>query len=229
MTKLAKVKKKTSDFISTKESELRWVFLEQPGRPNKNGIQCLNASIYVNKDSEGLKKFKDFLQVFWEENKPSGASKKPKSTGVRFVKVKVLDSDGNETYNENDEVVYEFTDEVAINCWTAAQWPAKNGEDPEPRIIKIYNAKGNEISLGDKKIGNGSFGAISFTASIYDQGEGSQGVTLFLDAIQLTQFVGYSQDAGFESEEGDFYGIATEFEPVDEVERQPDYPHTGLS
>lgn len=216
LTKLAKISAKTSDFISTKEGELRWVFIDQPGKPNKNGIPCLNASVFVKKNSKGLKKLKSFIQTFWVDNKPSGAPKKPKSTGIRPVKVKVLDSAGNETYDENDEVVYDFTGEVAINFWTKAQWPAKDDKAPEPHIINIYNAKGNVISLGNKKIGNGSFGAVSFTASIYDQGEGSQGITLFLVAIQLTQFVEYAQDAGFEAEEGDFDGVATEFNLVEE-------------
>jgi len=212
-TKQPKMVAKTSDFIPCSEAELRWIFIDQPGKENMQGKLCLNASVYVNKDSKGLVKLKDALAKFWDENKPSGAPKKPKSIGITKVKAKdesgedILDSDDNQTY----------TDEVAINFWTGATWP-----DGKPHVIRIFSAKGNEISLGSKKIGNGSFGSVSFAAGIYDAGKGSQGITLYLNAIQITKFVEYTQEAGFEAEDGDFDGVPTEFDEVtSEQEAKP--------
>ena len=203
---------KTSDFIPCNEAELRWIFIDQPGKENMQGKMCLNASIYVNKDSEGLKALREALAKFWDENKPAGAPKKPKSLGISKVKAK--DESGEDILDKNDEPTY--TDEIAINFWTGAAWP-----DGKPHVIDIYNAKGNKISLGGKKIGNGSFGSISFAASIYDAGKGSQGVTLYLNAIQLTSFVEYTQEAGFGAEEGDFDGVPTEFDETVSDDAKP--------
>ena len=69
-------------------------------------------------------------------------------------------------------------------------------------------ARQDQLFLGSKKIGNGSKGALSITAGIYNREDG-KGVMLFLNGIQITKFVEYpGADAGFgelETEEG--YGL----------------------
>ena len=205
---------KTSDFIPCKDAELRYVFIDQPGRENQSGKMCLNASIFVSKDHPGLEKLKEAIKTYWEENKPAGAPKKPKSTGISLVKVKKLDDAGEEVLDENDEPVYDYTGEAQINFWTGAKWPAKGDKPETDHEIPIGNAKGNRISLGGKKIGNGSFGSITGAAGVYDAGKGAQGVTLYLNAIQITKFVEYIQEAGFDAQEGDFEGVEPAFDEV---------------
>jgi len=203
---------RTSDFIPCKYAELRYVFIDQPGRENQSGKMCLNASIFVDKDHPGFKLMKDAIQEYWDTNKPAGAPKKPKSTGLSLVKEKILDEAGEEVLDDNDEPTFNYTGEAQINFWTGAEWPAKGDNPATPHDIAIYNAKGNKVSLGDKKIGNGSLGAIVGAAGVYDAGKGAQGVTLYLNAIQLTKFVEYTQDAGFDAQEGDFDGVPTELD-----------------
>jgi len=203
----------TSKFIPTKEGELRWIFIDQPGKENLQKKMVLQASLYCKTDSKGCQALKDKLEDFWEANKPAGAPPAAKSYGWTDVEEK--DEEGNTVYEgKGKNAVAKLTGETVFAFWTGAVWP-----DGKPHAIDIYNAKGAKIALGGKKIGNGSFGAISGAMSIYDAGKGAQGVTLYLNAIQVTQFVEYSQDAGFGEEEGDFDGVASEFEgTVDEAE-----------
>lgn len=196
MGKLATKPFRTSEHVPTKESELRWVFIDQPGKPNLQDKMCLNATLVLKTASKGCEALKTAIEDFWDENKPSGA-KKAKSFGWRDE----VDDDEKPT------------GETSFSFWTSATWP-----DGKPHIIDIYNAKGSKIALGGKKIGNGSFGAISGVMGIYDQGVAARGVTLYLNAIQLTQFLEFSQDAGFGEEEGDFDGVATEFDGTSEEE-----------
>jgi len=192
----------TSKFIPVKEGELRWIFIDQPGKENLQKKMVLQSSLYCKTDSDGCQALKDALEEFWKANKPAGAPPMAKSYGWTDVIEK--DGEGNNVYEGDNPTL---TGETVFAFWTGAVWP-----DGKPHEIAIYNAKGSKIALGGKKIGNGSFGAISGAMSIYDAGKGAQGVTLYLNAIQVTQFVEYSQDAGFGEEEGDFDGVATDFE-----------------
>ena len=194
----------TSKFIPTKEGELRWIFIDQPGKENLQGKMVLQASLYCKTDSKGCQALKDKLEEFWTANKPAGAPPSAKSYGWTDVKEK--DADGNDVYDKDKNPV--LTGETVFAFWTGATWP-----DGKPHIIDIYGASGtSKISLGGKKIGNGSNGAISGAMSIYDAGKGAQGVTLYLNAIQVTQFTEFAQDAGFGEEEGEFDGVESEFE-----------------
>lgn len=192
----------TSKFVPVKEAELRWIFIDQPGKENLQGKMVLQSSLYCKTDSKGCKALKDKLEEFWKANKPAGAPPKAKSYGWTDCTQK--DEEGNDMYDGDKPLL---TGETVFAFWTGATWP-----DGKPRVIDIYGAKGSKIALGGKKIGNGSHGAISGVMSIYDAGKGAQGVTLYLNAIQVTEFIEYAQDAGFGEEEGEFDGVASEFE-----------------
>jgi hypothetical protein len=199
--------------LVTPVGELAWVFITDQGKKDLNGNDRFVASVSFHKDSAEFKEVEAKIDAFWAANKPKGS--KLKSNGIKVVQTKTdqKDSDG--------EPVYEDTDMRSVNFWTGITYP--NGK---PKVIKIHNAKGSEISLGDKKIGNGSMGAISGAMGLYDQGVAARGVTLYLNAIQLKKFVEFTGgDAGFEnnSEEGDFEGVAGDFgtEEVGNSEAKP--------
>lgn len=81
--------------------------------------------------------------------------------------------------------------------------------DGKPKKISVYNSafpKPQKINLGDKKIGNGSEGAISGNLKRYKQAKGAVGVSLFLNSVQLSKFVEYTEDAGFSGVEGGYTG-----------------------
>jgi len=210
----------TSDHVPVLEGELRWVFIDAPGKPAMDPTKPnrKQASLYVKSDSAGCKSLIAALEEFWTANKAKGQKKK--SLGYREESVL---KDGGD---EDDEADWIKTGMTAFSFWTGANWPPKKGEEEgNDRVVDVYNSKGNRISLGGKKIGNGSFGAISGTMAMYHNGT-NHGVSLYLNAIQLVKFNEYSEDAGFDSQdsvEGGFEGVDTEFESVatEETEGKP--------
>lgn len=80
------------------------------------------------------------------------------------------------------------------------------------KTIITYNSANppSKIELGEKKIGNGSMGAISGKLRRYNKGR-DVGVSLFLNAIQIVNLIEYVGDAGFEAQEGGFTGNTEEF------------------
>lgn len=189
--------------------ELNWVYINGNPKRDAKGNERYVASLYLHKDSEEFKEIESKIKKFWMENKPKGA--KMKSNGIKVVQRKV---EGE--VDENGDQLYEDTDMMSINFWTATAFP-----DGKPKYIRIFNARNSEVSLGGKKIGNGSRGAISGAMSIYDREDG-KGVTLFLNDIKLTKFVEFAGgDPGFGNDEVDdedaFEGVEGSF-GVDEAE-----------
>ena len=197
----------TSDYVPVLEGELRWIFIDAPGKPAMDPTKPnrKQASLYVKSDSKGCKAFIKALEEFWKANKASG--QKLKSLGYR--EETVLKEGGDEDKEED----WVKTGMTAFSFWTGACWP-----DGNDRVVQIYNSKGAKVSLGGKKIGNGSYGAISGTMAMYHNGT-NHGVSLYLNAIQLVKFVEFTDDAGFEAQEeveGGFEGVDTEFDGVAE-------------
>jgi len=169
--------------LVTPVGELKWVFITGNGKKDLNDNDRYVASITYPKDSPEAQQLQEQVEAFWEENKPKGA-KDPKSTGLK-----------NEVVKEQE------TGNIIANFWTATTFP-----DGKPKVIKTYNSKGAEVALGSKAIGNGSRGAISGAMAIYDASKVNRGVTLYLNAIQLTKFTPYSSDAGFAVQEDGWTG-----------------------
>lgn len=189
-----------SQRLVTPVGELKWVFITGQGKKDLNDNDRYVASICFANDDPKLESLKAQVDAFWEENKPKG--RKMKSNGLRPETVK----------NEAGE--YEETGNTLLTMWTGITFP-----DGTPKVIKTMNSKGLEVSLGSKKIGNGSRGVLSGVMSIYDNGPAACGVTIYLNAIQLTKFVPYEDDAGFtevDDEEGGFTG-----EELNEAGLQP--------
>ena len=200
------LKFKTSEFVPTAEAELAWVFIDGEGKADLNGKMRYVASLKVKSDTDGCKALKEAISTFWKENKPKGG--KLKSSGYRTE----MENDGEKTDDNGDQLKKE-TGFTMFNFWTGTAF-----QDGNKRKIDIYNSKGNKVSLQGKKIGNGSKGAISGTMAIYDNGPSAQGVTLYLNAVQLTKFVEFSGDAGFGEEDGEFDGVDSEFDEVTSAE-----------
>lgn len=194
---------KVTEQIVTPVGELAWVFITGKGREDLNGNDRYVASLKLANDSAELKAIKATIKEFWDANKPKGKGL-PKSNGIKV---------------QRDKETGEETGFTLINMWTGTTFP-----DGKIKVIKTYNSKGIEVNLGSKSIGNGSRGSLSGVLAIYSNGP-NVGVTVYLNAVQLTKFVEYSTDAGFaaqEDGEDSFTGIDNEegFEPVDEVSSQ---------
>jgi len=164
--------------IVTPVGDLKWVFITGQGKKDLNDNDRYVASVAFPSDSPELESITESINNYWNENKPKGKNKF-KSNGIK----EEFDKDGNATGYH------------LVNFWTGITFP-----DGSPKVIKTMNARGAEVALGIKKIGNGSRGAISGAMAIYQNGP-NVGVTLYLNAIQLTKFVEFSSDAGFEVQE----------------------------
>ena len=137
---------------------------------------------------------------YWEQNKPKGA-KAPKSTGVYPHTVK-----DEAASKEEGENVYKETGNTVVRFKTGTTY-----QSGDPKIVKVFNSKGNEVSLHGKKIGNGSRGRANGVMAIYNINKATCGITFYLNSIQLSKFVEFTGGANFdEIEDGDFEGVEGE-------------------
>lgn len=131
-----------------------------------------SACLRLKKDSPECKKLIADINSAWEAFKAEkGIKKPPKSLGYKPA----LDSEGNET----DEYEFKFS----TNSFY---------KDGKPNKVIVLNAKGKEVEIGDRLIGNESKGCIHGTIGGYSTA-GNVGVSLYLTAIQLTKFIEYTK------------------------------------
>lgn len=198
---------KAQQFVTPK-GELTWVFITGEGRLTQDKKSSrFSASLKLKAGSKALKDFEATIKEYWDEHKPTKKSKL-KSNGIR--EEVLTDDEGNETK----------TGYSLINCWTGVTWP-----DGKAKVVDVYNAKGVKVDMGDKKIGNESEGFLSGAMGTYDT-DGSTGVTLYLNAVQMTKFVEYAGSALL-SEEVEEDGWTGEDEETG-FEPQADEPKPGL-
>lgn len=183
------------------KGELQWVTIDGEGKENMSGKLQYVANVVMSAEDAAPLIAK--LEAFWEENKPNGFKKAPKSMGYYPEKEKNPDTD--EWDIETGRISFAFKTGTTYT-------------DGAAKVINIHNAKGNKISLGGRKIGNGSMGIIGGAMGVYaNQPKGKvldAGVTLYLNAIQLTKFEEYSTDDSFAAQEEDG------FEGFDETTEQ---------
>jgi len=172
------------------KGDLQWVTYEGEGKENMSGKLQYVANVVVA--PEVAADLIATLEAFWEENKPAGFKKAPKSMGY-YSEV--------EKNPETDEWDIE-TGRVSFAFKTGVEY-----SDGKPKVINIHNAKGNQISLGGRKIGNGSIGIIGGAMGVYENKQKGKvldaGVTLYLNSIQITKFEEYKDGDTFEAQEED--------------------------
>jgi hypothetical protein len=184
--------------VVTPVGELYYVNISGQGKENYNedGYEYTAALRLTGDKAEELKAKIDAVA----ETIPSGHTLK--STGYKEL---VRDEEGKlrspsktkpKTDDEENTGIWEFT--FKTNTTFA---------DGSPKKIAVYNKDAKRVELGNRKIGNGSEGAISgkMKGGSYKK---DFSVSLYLNAIQLTKFEEYVGDAGFDAhEEGDFEGV----------------------
>lgn len=187
----------TNKVIDSPVGDLEWVHITGTGKPDLQGEPKYQVDVVIT--PEQAKPFKKMVMEYWEENKPKGA-KAPKSTGIYPHTVK-----DEEASKEAGETQYKETGKTVIRFKTGTTF--KSGDQ---KIIKVFNSKGNEVSLQGKKVGNGSRGRVNGVMAIYDFNTAARGVTFYLNAIQLSKFVEWTGGADFDAideEDGGFEGV----------------------
>lgn len=191
--------------------DLKWVVYNGEGKENLSGRMKYQSDLVLPVDSEECKNLKADIDAFWEEGRPAGlpAKKPAKSLGYRLEKEPVLDEDGNKQYGDDGKVVSKETGNMVFTFSTDTTYPSG-----DPKIINIFNSKGNKVDLGGKKIGNGSRGQLSGAMGIYTVKDAKGktvidgGVTLYLNSIRLVKFVEFSGEEAWDEadEEGGWTG-----------------------
>lgn len=196
--------------IKTPKGLLEWVTITGEGKENLSGKMKYQANVVLDPQNvPAHQAMIDKIDAFWKENKPKGFKRPPKSTGYYLHDV-ITDADGDAVYDEETgKKVFDKEGKVHLTFSTDTTFPSGDN-----KVVKVYNAKANVISLGDKSIGNGSEGYIAGAMGIYEAKQKGKtidaGVTLYLNGIQLTKFVEFTgADDGFEAEEDEdgFTGV----------------------
>ena len=185
----------TNKVIDSPVGDLEWVVIDGEGKPDLQNVPKYQCDVVIT--PEQAETFKEIVLKFWEDNKPKGA-KDAKSLGIYPHTVK-----DEKASREAGENVYKETGNTVIRFKTGTTF-----QSGDPKVIKIFNSKGNEVSLQGKKIGNGSRGRVNGVMAIYNINKATCGVTFYLNAIQLSKFVEWTGGADFdEIEDGDFEGV----------------------
>jgi len=191
--------------VTTPKGKFGFTIISGKGK-EKKGKSVYMTSVSMP-DAEA-KPLIDAIEEYWKENKPKGAKRdKVQTIGYRPLTKKSdkVDEDGDAIYEE----VPGYTEFFAA---TGTTWP-----DGKTKEIKVYNAKGRPVSLGDKGIGIGSEGRFKANMLTYDV-EGNYGINLYLEGVQLTKYVEYVADDGFDADEDEegWTGDDDSFEGVEE-------------
>ncbi len=205
--------------VVTPPGDLYYVNISGQGKENYNedGFEYV-ASIRL----EG-EKAKKLIAEIDEVAKQMPKDHYLKSTGYKEL---VKDKDGNlrsptkrkpKTEDEKGTGIYEF--QFKTNTTFA---------DGKPKKITVRNGKNQKVDLGETRVGNESYGAISgkMKGTSYKD---EFSVSLYLNAIQLIRLEEYVADDGFDSYEDEddvFVGVEdaeTGFtsQPEEEVKEEP--------
>jgi len=197
--------------IDSPVGNLEWVFIDGEGKPDLQGIPKYSVDVVLA--PEQAEPFKAMVAAYWEDNKPKGA-KAAKSTGCYPHTVK--DEEASKKEGEN---VYKETGNTTVRFKTSTTY-----QSGDKKIVKIFNSKGNEVSLHGKKIGNGSRGRVNGVMAIYNINKATCGITFYLNSVQLSKFVEFTGGSSFdEIDDGDgFDGVEGDMpEAIENEESKP--------
>ncbi len=193
--------------FKTPKASLLWATIDGEGKENLSGQMKYVVTAVVPENSEIV----ESIKAFWKTNKPTGFKdvkkdeKNPKgykSLGIypHTVKTDEVDEDGDAIYETVEGM-------VELRFSTDVTWP-----DGKPKVITIYNAKGNKVQLPeDTKIGNDTIGKVAGAMGLYTVEKNNKvldaGVTLYLNGIQILKLVEYTADDGFEADDSEEDGF----------------------
>ena len=210
--------------MDTPVGELEWVTITGDGKPNMSGTPNYWATLVLDpnrvdpttseKRAKSHKDFIDTLNFFWEENKPKG--KYEIKGGIKPHKI------ASDEKDENGDTVWKETGKFQITVKTGTTIKKRNSDKVDPKIIKVFNAQGAEVDMGNKRIGNGSKGRLGMVLTLFiTNAPGttkvmSSGLSFYLNRIQLVSLVEYS-GGGFDAIDDDELEDGEQFAGAGEV------------
>lgn len=190
---------------TTPLGELSWIFIDGKGKRNYNDDGDIFAATITFTKEVGQEVI-DTVEAFYEEHKVKGKSKgsmgwyHPYVLDDKGEKIPLLDADKNVI----EDKYKQDKDFVCMTFKTGIEWP-----DGKPKVINTYNAAGDKVSLGQTKIGNGSTGCLAGQMSMFERPK-DQGVTFYLNAVQVATLTPYEGGDSFNKHEGGFVGVDEE-------------------
>jgi hypothetical protein len=184
--------------LTTPKGKLLWVNIVGQGMLNfnENGNNYTASIVLSREDSKDLR---ESIKSHYMEEKQKGNT---------FV------SNGYKPCDEDGVAIdSDSSDYFIFNFKTNTVYP-----DGTQTVIDVYNSSAKKVELGDTRIGNGSIGAIGGSMRYYSVKK-KDGVSLFLNNVQIISLVEYAESSGFEASEGGFTGVedpATGFTPQHE-------------
>lgn len=183
--------------VESPVGELEFVIVRGEGKLNTlNDKHYYQANLVLPADAPETKQFIEEINEVWLAKRAKRFSKsEPRSTGWSKHKVNTGEKDP-----DTDEIIYKETGNIVFAFKTETTY-----KDGKPKKVLIFNSKGREVEIGDKKIGNGSRGRIKGVVGYYEQPK-EAGTTLYLNGVQLSKFVEYTGGVSFdeiEDEESD--------------------------
>lgn len=202
--------------VATPVGELHYVNISGQGKEsyNEDGYEYV-ATVYLDKTKPEVAEF--IARI--EELKLSGPKDKSLQTSGYFDLFK--DEEGKLFARTEEKTGGEPTNFVGVRFKTKTTF-----SDGKPKKITVYDVKCKVVDLGDRRVGNGTIGAIAGAMQLYVNGK-KWGISMFLNSIQITKFIEYVGDAGFEEQEGDFEGFdaggdfETKSAPESKAEEKP--------
>lgn len=183
--------------LNTPVGNLNWIFISGEGKEDLNGNLRYSASVYFSSRDE-IKGLEAELNKFWEDNKPKSA-RKPKSMGV-YHELKSKSDD--KITQKSVTIPYDTEEFEPTGRFVVSAWTGTTNKDGSHKVVKTYNAKGAQVALGSKVIGEGSRGRLGVAAQVYENGP-NIGLTLYLNGIQLTKFVEFTGGGSFDAVDED--------------------------
>ncbi len=192
-------------FLTSPKGELLYANVNGEGKVDYNGTGrefCVTLKLPKKK---GKAFYEELCEVF-DEYKPKWASdiKEPTNKLVR------KNDDGDYLFNFSTKTSFTFQDKDTGEMIT------------KPISIELVNAKNKVVTLPDGEgVGNGSVGRIKGSIFMHEEKkEGKCSLSLTLSGLQITKYVKYVANTGFdEDEDGDFEdfgGVDGDFNQAEE-------------
>lgn len=180
--------------IVTPVGELWYVNITGQGKQNYNedGYDYVATVQLTGEPAEKLKA--QILEVLGDVPKGSTV----KSTGFREL---LKDDEG--TYTPTTKTAERDAKATKTGIFAFTFKTGVTFEDGRTKKVAVYNTAAQKVDMGDRLIGNGSKGAISGKMQRNVRKDEVM-VSLYLNAVQLTEYIPYSGDAGFDAQEGGF-------------------------
>lgn len=194
-----KMSKKSKINVKSPIGTLMYVMVTGKGKENYDG-DGYDYQACVDVPEKEAEEFINTIEDFMDDNAPKNGVK-----AGNFYRT-----------SEEDDTIDEGM--IRFTFKTQTEFTDRKGNTKET-VVSILDATGEKVKLPDDKlIGNGSTGRATGTCVIWSRGNSKKteyGASLYLNKVQIKDFVPYEGDKVDEIKDGSFNGF-NKLEPIEE-------------